>query len=128
MSLNDNYFARVPVFSGYINYGNPFGYNTDLSIENKEHKFLDEIYRLASAINKDEFLKSQIVQIYINQEGEYELIPRIGNHRVLFGKVVNEIQKLKKIKLFYTESLSNKQLNMYDTLNIMYNNHIPYFR
>ena len=33
-------------------------------------------------------------------------------------------KKFKKIKLFYTEGPSPKELNLYDTLNVMFNDQI----
>jgi hypothetical protein len=42
----------------------------------------------------------------------------------MFGTPLNMEKKLKKIKLFYTNGPSAKELNLYDTLNVMYNNQI----
>ena len=42
---------------------------------------------MSKLINNDSFLKSQIVQIYINNNGYFEFIPRIGNQRILFGSM-----------------------------------------
>ena len=79
---------------------------------------------MSRIINNDPFLKSQIVQIHINNNGYFELIPRIGNHKILFGSSDNMEKKFKKIKLFYTEGPSPKELNLYDTLNVMFNDQI----
>ena len=38
-----------------------------------------KIFKMSKIINNDSFLKSQIVQIHINNNGYFELIPRIGN-------------------------------------------------
>ena len=79
---------------------------------------------MSKLINNDSFLKSQIVQIHINNYGYFELIPRIGNQRILFGSLDNMEKKFKKIKLFYTNGPDPKGLNLYDTLNVMYENQI----
>ena len=79
---------------------------------------------MSKLINNDTFLKSQIVQIHINNNGYFELIPRIGNQRILFGSSENMENKFKKIKLFYTNGPNSKDLNKYDTLNILYENQI----
>ena len=70
------------------------------------------------------FLKSQILQIHINNYGYFELIPRIGNQRILFGNAENMEEKFRKIKLFYADGPHPKELNVYDTLNVMYSNQI----
>ena len=79
---------------------------------------------MSQLINNDAFLKSQIVQIHISNNGYFELIPRIGNHKILFGSPENMEEKLNKIKLFYTKGPDPKELNLYDTLNVMYNDQI----
>jgi cell division protein FtsQ len=79
---------------------------------------------MSKLINNDSFLKSQIVQIYINNNGYFEFIPRIGNQRILFGSIENMEKKFKKIKLFYKNGPQPKDLNKYDTLNVLYENQI----
>ena len=126
MSLCDTYVARVPVFSGYIKYGDHYRSIHDLSVKDPEDQKLDEIYCLAKIINKDKFLKSQIVQVYVNKKGEYEMIPSVGNQRILFGNIKNAEKKFNRLKSFYTNqnSINAKELNIYDTLNLMYNHQI----
>jgi cell division protein FtsQ len=95
-----------------------------ITSSSKEDVLLKGIYDIANEINKDQFLSSQIVQVYCNKKGGFELIPRIGNHRVIFGSAENVDLKFKKLKSFYTKGINIKELNLYDTLNIMYNTQI----
>ena len=122
MPLSSTYVSRVPIFSGKINIPE----RLDLNVLDSLHKSSDfqKIYKMSKLINNDTFLKSQIVQIHIKNNGYFELIPRIGNQRIMFGMPLNMEKKLKKIKLFYTNGPSAKELNLYDTLNVMYNNQI----
>ena len=122
MPVSKNYVSRVPIFSGEIN----FPERLDLNILDSLHRtaIFQEIYKMSKLINNDTFLKSQIVQIHINNNGYFELIPRIGNQRILFGSSENMENKFKKIKLFYINSPNPKDLNKYDTLNILYENQI----
>ena len=124
MALSNNYVARVPVFNGSIKYGNQFSPINKLVSNNQEDVLLKGIYNIANVINRDEFLSAQIVQIYCNDKGHFELIPRIGNHRVMFGAPENINEKFIKLKSFYTKGINIKELNLYDTLNIMYNDQI----
>ena len=124
MALSSNYVARVPVFNGAIKCGNQFSPVNKLESSSQDDVILKGIYAIADVINGDEFLSAQIVQIYCNEKGHFELIPRIGNHRVMFGAPENINQKFIKLKSFYTKGINVKELNLYDTLNIMYNNQI----
>jgi cell division protein FtsQ len=122
MPICSTYVSRVPVFSGKINIPDALNFYDLDSL----HKSLDfqKIYKMSKLINNDSFLKSQIVQIYINNNGYFELIPRIGNQRILFGSTENMEKKFKKIKLFYKNGPQPKDLNKYDTLNLIYENQI----
>ena len=118
MKTSDSYVAKLPLFSG------EFKFSDSNLVSSVNRGQLSQIYNMSRLINNDPFLKSQIVQIHINNNGYFELIPRIGNHKILFGSVENMEKKFKKIKLFYTEGPSPKELNLYDTLNVMFNDQI----
>jgi cell division protein FtsQ len=126
--LSDEYVAKVPVFNGNI-------YPLTLNIqsiqqitENDSLKWatvIDDLYFLATELNKDEFFKAQIVQVYVNNRFEFEMIPRVGNHRILFGGIDDMESKLYRLKTFYTtDQLDPKELNLYDTINVKYANQV----
>ena len=118
MRTSDYYVAKLTLFSG------EFKWSDSNLVSNVNGSLLSKIYNMSRIINNDPFLKSQIVQIHINNNGYFELIPRIGNHKILFGPSDNMEKKFKKIKLFYTAGPSPKELNLYDTLNVMFNDQI----
>jgi len=126
MPLSDNYVAKVPVFNGNID--EVYNRSTIKELmENdslKEVSVLDDIYDVALLLDENEFMRAQIVQIYFNKENEMEMIPRVGNHRILFGDAKGADIKFKKMTRFYTEVIDPKELNLYDTLNIKYINQI----
>ena len=118
MRTSDYYVAKLTLFSG------EFKWSDSNLVSNVNGSLLSKIYNMSRIINNDPFLKSQIVQIHINNNGYFELIPRICNHKILFGSSDNMEKKFKKIKLFYTAGPSPKELNLYDTLNVMFNDQI----
>lgn len=126
--LSPDYIAKVPVFTGSIY--EP--YNEIPSVSEitandsiSDLHVLDEIHTLALALAQDEFLCAQILQIYVNEQEEFEMIPRVGNHRVLFGGIEDYEDKLFRLKYFYTEADINiKELNVYDTLNLKFKDQI----
>lgn len=126
--LSQDYIAKVPVFTGYIY--EPYNQIPNISEINVSDSIsalhvLDEIYQLALEINNDEFLAAQILQVYVNEEEEFELIPRVGNHRILFGGINDCQDKFFRLKYFYTEAeMDVKELNLYDTLNLKYKDQI----
>jgi cell division protein FtsQ len=126
--LSEDYIAKVPVFTGYIYepYNDIPSVNEITQTDSiSELHVLDEIHTLALALNQDEFLAAQILQVYVNEKEEFEMIPRVGNHRILFGGIDDYEDKLFRLKYFYTEAEMNiKELNLYDTLNLKYKDQI----
>ncbi len=126
--LSEDYIAKVPVFSGHIYepYNDiPSVSEVTMSDSISQLHIIDEIHTLALALNNDEFLAAQILQVYVNESSEFELIPRVGNHRILFGGINDFEDKLFRLKHFYTEAgIDVKELNVYDTLNLKYNDQI----
>lgn len=126
MPLSEHYVAKVPIFNGEIKEAikrysiNELYKNDSL----KAISVLDDIYEVAQLFEENKFMRAQIVQIYFNQENEMEMIPRVGNHRILFGDSKDADIKFKKMTRFYTEVINPKELNLYDTLNIKYINQI----
>jgi len=126
MPLSEHYVAKVPIFNGEIKEGRN-GYSIKELYENDSLKAiseLDDIYEVAQLFEKNKFMSAQIVQIYFNQDQEMEMIPRVGNQRILFGDSKDADIKFKKITRFYTEVINPKELNLYDTLNSKYINQI----
>ena len=62
MSLSNSYVARVPVFNGFI-IDDSYRLNKEITKKTEKATQLDDIYKIARVISKDEFFKSQIVQV-----------------------------------------------------------------
>jgi len=125
MQVSDYYTARVLVINGHVNLKS--GESVEAISENDSLKrltLIDELYELASYIDKDKFLKAQIEQIYVEQNKEITLIPKVGNQEIIFGKVEDVDAKFKKLILFYTEGINPTNLNLYKTINLKFNNQI----
>lgn len=126
--LSNEYVAKVPVFNGFIFQPTENLTSVDEIVASNDplHSvMMGNIYMLATKLNEDEFFKSQIVQIYVNNRNEFEMIPRVGNHRILFGNVDDIESKLFRLKTFYTsDQIDVRELNLYDTLNVKYANQL----
>jgi len=126
MPLSSKYSAHVLSVTGNIN---ETDYSKTVSgiINNdslKTIEILDDLYKISTYVCSDEFLSAQFTQVHINAYNEFELIPRVGDHRILFGEAENIAGKFKKMELFYTEGLSRAGWEKYDTINIMYKSQV----
>lgn len=79
---------------------------------------------LAAFIEENYFWKSQIVQIYLNSHGDFELIPRVGAHQIIFGDVSNLEKKFTKLKTLYEEGFKYEGWNKYEKINLKYKNQV----
>lgn len=126
MPLSTNYSAHVVTINGYVN-ETDFTKNVFDVINNdslKTIEIIDDLYKISDYVCSDKFFSSQITHIYVNSKQEFELIPRVGNQRILFGKAENVAGKFKKLDVFYKEGISNAGWEKYDTINIMYKNQV----
>lgn len=112
--------ARVLIANGYI-YA-PLERVKDTNLYN--YKILKDIFQMAKFIHQDKLLKAQIEQIYVTQSGEFELIPKLGNHIIKFGKINEMERKFKKLIAFYKNGIYNDGLTKYKTLDLKYNNQV----
>ena len=85
---------------------------------------LTKLYKLAMFISRDKDLKNQIDQVYINDQQEFELIPRYGAQIILLGGIEDLGEKFSKLRLFYTRGLDKIGWNKYNIINIKFKNQV----
>ena len=85
---------------------------------------LDDLYSMATFILADDFWSAHIEQIYVNAGGEIELVPKVGEHKIIFGNSEEIAEKFWKLKTFYKEGLNYTGWENYDTLNLKFNNQV----
>lgn len=83
-----------------------------------------ELHKIATYVDKDAFWKAQIEQIFVTAESEFMLIPKVGDHTIIFGTGEDMEEKFEKLLLFYKEGLSRVGWEKYSTINLKYKNQI----
>tara|TARA_B110000459_G_scaffold128921_1_gene141172 strand:- start:5292 stop:6086 length:795 start_codon:yes stop_codon:yes gene_type:complete len=127
MPLSHKYSARLLVVSCNVNepFAKRYKFNySNLSDSLVDKTILDDIYKLANYIDKSEFWKAQIEQIVVNKVSEFELIPKVGNHKIVFGEITNLEGKFEKLMIFYKKGLSKTGWNEYAEINLKYKNQV----
>ncbi len=117
---------NVLVANGYINDKYDFTKHKTYNIYNENIKTSKEtdIFRLARLIEKDEFWKDQIEQIYVTDANEYELVPLVGPKILKLGSIENYDEKLFYLKAFFTNGLKKLGWNKYQTVSVKYKGQI----
>ena len=99
-------------------------YRNEVRVSGNEASLMSNVLRIASYIHSDPFWKSQIVQVYVNKNEEFELIPRVGSQIIFFGNADRMENKFFKLKTLYREGFSHMGWNQYETINLKYNNQV----
>lgn len=130
MPLSNKYTAKVLVASGIL--AEPFikRYTYSIADIGKDSllnatSLLDEIYAMANYINADKFWSSQIQQIYINKDRDMEIVPMVGDQKIIFGDTTAMDEKFKKLLTFYQQGLNTTGWwDKYSIINLKFKNQI----
>ncbi|NQY68000.1 MAG: cell division protein FtsQ [Flavobacteriales bacterium] len=129
MPTSNKYTSRIIVASGKIenditSYGIELAEGKEDALTSADVNMLDQLFQLARKIDGDPFWKAQFVQVYVNEDQEIELIPSVGNHKIILGDVTDMEEKLKKLRVFYKKGLSKTGWNEYSVINLKFKDQI----
>ena len=118
MPLSPNYSAKVLSANGNIEeiYGGIY--------DSVKNPLLNDLFELTKFIKANEFWDAQIEQIFIEENKDITLIPRVGNQKILFGSIENRDEKFEKLFLFYTKAMSKVGWDTYSIINLKFKNQI----
>lgn len=102
------YTAKVPVVTGSVT----------------EELAVSEILPFIEYIEDNEFWKSQIKQIHVENDGDVLLVPLVGGHVIELGSFSDFEKKLRKMEAFYEQVLDNNNWDKYKTISLKYNNQV----
>ena len=119
MPLSDQYTARVPILTGEINA--PFAVN---SSDEKSEKQLANAAILFEFLKENNFWKAQVEHVYVNNKGDFVLVPRVGSAHIVLGQPTDLEDKFSRLKLFYLEMTHRNNLNQYKRINVKYRDQV----
>jgi cell division protein FtsQ len=106
MPLSLVYTARVPLITG------------------KSQSDLTEVTRLLLEIEKDDFMKSSVVGLHIENNGNIILRLRKHDLKVRFGKPKDIAVKFQNFKAFYKKTKQDNLINNYDLVDLQFGNQV----
>lgn len=128
MPLSSEYAARVVIANGHIK---PIKKIRGLQSDDAGKKAyqqlpadLQKIYIASMAVQRDSFTNAMVEQIYLNNTGDLELIPKIGRQTIVLGDTVEILSKLSKLKTFYTQGMKQNAWTQYKEINLKYRNQV----
>lgn len=108
MPVSPRYVAYVPIASGAV----------------EKQLAITDLYKFALFLQEDEFWNNQVEQIFVHPDQEIELIPRVGNHRIILGTLEGFQEKLDNLRLFYEQAIPKVGWEKYGIINLKYKNQI----
>ena len=126
MPISSHYSANVIVVNGEISedFFNP-GFKPQMTNDTITGDVdLLGLYRFVNYINSHELWQAQIEQIYITENMEVDLVPRVGNHVIILGNLENYKYKLGKLEAMYKKGFALTDWNIYSTINLKYSDQV----
>ena len=114
MPVSLKYVPRVPVANGFIS--DPY----DGTLDSVKSQLVADIFKTAQFISSDSVWNSQVVQLYVNEYQDIELVPRVGNQRIILGNADSLERKFEKLMLFYRKIIPKTGLGAYKSVNLKF--------
>ncbi|GHU59606.1 cell division protein FtsQ [Bacteroidia bacterium] len=108
MPVSRRYIVHVPIANGYI----------------EKELATTDLYKFALFLQENEFWNNQIEQIYVHPDRDIELIPRVGDHRIILGTFDNFEEKLDNLQLFYEQAIPKLGWERYSSINLKFKNQV----
>lgn len=118
MPMSPNFTANVLVATGNILEGFSGRVDTLLTRLGKD------LYKVALYSKKDSLWDAQFEQMYVNEKKDIELVPRVGNQRIILGNADSLENKLENLLAFYKQGMPLVGWNAYKTINLKYHNQV----
>lgn len=116
--MSENFTANVLIANGLI-YEDFSG-----KVDTLKSDLAKDLYKTAVFISEDTLWNNQIEQLYVNQRNEIEMVPRVGNQKIILGSADSLGVKFSNLYIFYKKALPRLGWTTYKTINIKYTNQV----
>ena len=107
---------RLPVFTNFP--------SDQEKLSKPDSLLLNDVLHFTQAVAADSFFMAQTAQVNIATNGDFELVPSVGDHLVLIGSVENIEDKLNRLYTFYKKVWVQSGLNAYQVIDCRFDNQI----
>jgi cell division protein FtsQ len=110
--LNERHTPRLPVFTSLPLGKHPWS--------RKDSLMLSEVREIVDHLMADSFWLAQIEQCDFDPQHGFTMVPKFGEHRIIFGKGSEVDEKFHKLMVFYRQVLSRTGWNSYASLDLRF--------
>lgn len=118
------YTPRLQIVEGNIRITSQMLSGVSILDTTIKRSILKDIFKLVGYMRADDFWQAQIDQLFVDNDDEIDLIPRLGNHRIHLGTIENYEGKLRNLEAFYREVLPVTGWNKYELINLEFRDQI----
>jgi len=93
-------------------------------VDTLKTQLVKDLFKTAVFIENDALWSQQIEQVYVNANADFELVPRVGDHKIILGNADALDIKFRNLLAFYKKALPSVGWNTYKTINLKYKNQI----
>ncbi len=111
--VSEHFTAHVPIANGNIFERFEKGDTVYSFVGN-------QLYNMASYVDKDPFLKAFIEQIFVRADNELVLVPKVGRAYFIFGTTENLEEKFEKLLVFCRDGLNRVGWNKYKSIDLRF--------
>jgi cell division protein FtsQ len=116
LPLSDKFSARLPVFTDFPG---------DVMVLSKaDSNLMRDIKTISEFIGADPFWMAQIDQVDISPDRTFDLIPKLGNQVIHFGKAENYHEKFDNLLCFYRQVLAKQGWSQYSSIDAQFTGQI----
>lgn len=112
------YVPHVLVANGHIREG------YEKALDTVQTKLVKDLISIVEHVKGDPLWSNQIVQLYVDQQRDIEIIPRIGTQPLVIGTADKLSEKLDRLEIFYKKILPKVGADAYEKVNVKYDGQI----
>lgn len=116
--LSNHFTARVLAVNGLITEG------FSGKIDTLRTKLGKDLFKVAAYIATDTLWNDQIVQMFVNDKREIELVPRVGKQKIIIGDAENVEDKFKRLMIFYKKAIPHVGWDTYSSINLKFDGQV----
>lgn len=119
MPLSTEYSADVPVATSVpdVMYKHA---SLNMTSPTDSSSLARHLFEISKFISLSDFWNSQTEQLHVNEQGDIELIPRIGDQVIVLGNSEHLSEKFDNLFLLYHHGFKAKNWNDYSVINLKF--------
>jgi len=93
-------------------------------LETVESRLVKDLVKIVNHVKGSDLWANQIVQIYVNEQRDIELVPRVGKEILIIGNADSLAYKLDRLEVYYKNILPKVGSEAYEKVNVKYGGQI----